>query len=102
MGNMRNLSQVNPINEGGNQASNMANIANVVGIGGEKGTSLNDVKDQEIKGIGKAPIRRELDQSPMEKAKDEYSPLRINDPLQAIQLDANIVATENNREGLPE
>ncbi|MDR0740343.1 MAG: hypothetical protein LBF34_01375 [Puniceicoccales bacterium] len=83
---------------------NMKDIRNMVSdAGGVKGTSLADVKGQEILGIGLPPVRKELDRSPLEAAKDEYNPLETSDFSQTVQKDANVHAIKlTNLDGFPE
>jgi hypothetical protein len=83
--------------------NNVGNIANIVSNAGNvKGTSLADVKDQEIKGVGLPPIRKELDRSPLEVDREEHGTQEV-DVLQAVHRDANILATKlTSIDGLPQ
>jgi hypothetical protein len=87
-----------------NRTDNMRNIRNMVSDAGNvKGTSLVDVKDQEVKGVGLPPIRKELDRSPLEAAKEEHDPLEGADFLRAVHKDTNAHAIKlTNLDGLPE
>ncbi|MDR1906812.1 MAG: hypothetical protein LBQ03_01150 [Puniceicoccales bacterium] len=86
------------------RTSDVKNIANITSPAGTvKGTSLADVKDQDIKGIGLPPIRKELDRTPVEAAKDEYDPIGASDLSQSVRFDANARATKlTSLDGLPE
>jgi hypothetical protein len=69
------------------------------------GTSMRDIKAQEILNVGVAPIRQEVDKRPNEGEMDDYAsdPFGISDASKAVLRDANAPATKlTNLEGLPE
>jgi hypothetical protein len=69
------------------------------------GTSMQDIKAQEILNVGVAPIRQETEKRPVEEEMDEYAddPFGMSDVSKAVLRDANAPATKlTNLEGLPE
>ncbi|MDR1303324.1 MAG: hypothetical protein LBJ81_01740 [Puniceicoccales bacterium] len=80
-------------------------INNIVGLDGAKGTSLPDVRDQEVKKVGVPPVQEDLRKSPVEKEEDDYDRDRLSqsDFSRAVTRDANARAMKLvNLEGLPE
>jgi hypothetical protein len=84
--------------------SDVSNVRNIMGeTGSVQGTSLPDVKGQEVKGIGKAPIRRELERGPSEAESEDRGILKESDQSQAVLRDANAPAIRlTGLTGLPE
>jgi hypothetical protein len=89
----------------GARLDDVTKINNIVGLDGAKGTSLPDVRDQEIKKVGVAPVREDLNKSPVEKEEDEYNHDRFSqsDESRAVLSDANAPAKRlGGLEDLPE
>lgn len=65
--------------------------------------SYADMKAQEVKKVGIAPLRQELDMSPIERSQDiNRDFLNVSSPA-ALQLDANVAAKQIvSLDGLPE
>jgi hypothetical protein len=88
------------------RTNDVKNINNIISPGGrDKGTSLPDVRDQEVKKIGVAPVQEELKKTPGEREEEDYGHDRLfqSDYSRAIMRDANARATRlTDLEGFPE
>lgn len=62
-------------------------------------TSYNDLKTQEVKGLGKSTNEQELTKNPLEKVLEELSDVSKTNSL---IIDANVQALQSDKSGLPE
>jgi hypothetical protein len=89
----------------GMQTGDISKINNAVSDSVVKGTSLPDVQDQAVKRIGIAPVRENLNKSPVQKEEEDFERDRfsLTDISRAVMRDSNASATKLvDLEGLPE